>query len=327
MRQSILGLIITVAFSLSVVFSLPANLRAQSGRVVLWNKLGSVDEIENSEIGVGGTVAGGGFTTGLFGNAYLADFDEDNLVTFPKDVIPVYEGTIEFWAKLSGFPDTLGPGGGVPSFCNYHELPDPAANPRYGICLVGNDGLGNGGLCGVVGIYFSTGTGAAAINTYEEVLGTDWRDTWHHYALVWDSDGIAGISGEPEVAVFLDGELNSGHWDTGPGAYFEPPTNGVLGLIEIWEGYGNYGSAAMDNLIIWDYARTDFSNRFTECPFAVSGYIEVRGVGIPGAKVTLTQKGKGGRQITFTDDFGWYEFGSVNPKRKSKIEIIVPEFQ
>lgn len=57
--------------------------------LVMWNKLGSQSEVENSEIGPDGTITGGGFTNGVFGAAYLAEYNQNGLVTFPATVVPV----------------------------------------------------------------------------------------------------------------------------------------------------------------------------------------------------------------------------------------------
>ena len=82
------------------------------GACVLWNRLGSQTEVENSEVGPDGSYLGGGFTEGVFGDAFIANYNEDNKVRFPKEVIFESAGTIEFWAKLTGFPSGLGWNGG-----------------------------------------------------------------------------------------------------------------------------------------------------------------------------------------------------------------------
>jgi hypothetical protein len=229
--------------------------------LVLWNKLGSQTEVENSEVGLNGTFGGGSFVEGYFGNAYIADYTQDFLVNFPKEVIPIDAGTIEFWGKLIGFPDSMGGPGEKPYFL--------VINDGYSAFQIGfncNDGGANGGLCGVVGHGFMTGTGYFSNWgwEYEDVLGSGQQEEWHHYALVWNKNGISGVSdGTKKVAVFLDGQLNSGRWHDyhGGGSEFVPLTSGQLGLSK---NIGSQGSTAIDNLKIWNYDKTDFSDRFTE---------------------------------------------------------------
>ncbi len=60
---------------------IPVMTFAETNGLVFWNRLGSQAEIESSEIGLNGTVIGGGFTNGMFGSAYVARYDEDMLVS------------------------------------------------------------------------------------------------------------------------------------------------------------------------------------------------------------------------------------------------------
>jgi probable HAF family extracellular repeat protein len=239
--------------------------------LVLWNTLGSQREIEHSAVGPDGTIAGGGFTEGKYGNAYLADHTENWLVAFPKEAIPTYAGTIEFWARLTGYPSSLGDGGGRPVF---FEIYDGYAGAVMG--LTGNNGAGGGGLTGYIGHGFHCATGGVGCCTYEQVLGPSRVEDWHHYALVWDDNGLPGVAGATKkVAVFLDGQPNSTRWHDyyGTNSEFVPITGDELRLVS------NYaisqGEVAMDNLIIWDRAVTDFSHRFDESPVQQVGWLEV----------------------------------------------------
>jgi hypothetical protein len=190
------------ALALTLLLAMLGTTIAQGpvpGGLVLWNKLGSQAEIENSQVGLDGTFGGGGFVEGMFGNAYSANHDQDLLVTFPKEVVPIDAGTIEFWAKLTGFPDHM----------EWWRKP-------YFVCIGdgyswfeigfnGNDGGGSGGLVGRVGHGFMTGTGTYRGNwTYQEILGVGQVEDWHHYALVWHKDGVPGVAGgTKKVVVFL----------------------------------------------------------------------------------------------------------------------------
>jgi hypothetical protein len=232
----------------------------ETSMLLLWNKLGSSAEIESSAVGLDGTFGGGGSVPGVFGNALLVNHAQESLVSFPKEVLLTDAGTVEFWAKLSGFPADIG-WEGHPDFFIIHDH-----QSTFSIGLNGNNGAGSGGLTGGAGINNSTGTGSYGSYTYEQVLGTGEADDWHHYALVWDKTGIAGVAdGSQTVAVFLDGEQESGRWQYFGNSAFEPLAAGELVLVD-FQKWGAGETVAMDNLITWGFAKTDFSDRFTEEP-------------------------------------------------------------
>jgi hypothetical protein len=256
---------LTIALVLCVIatMSIGQFAHAQPEGLVLWNKLGSQTEVENSEIGLDGTFSGGGFGPGKFGNAYVVDVTGSPLVTFPGGVVPPYRGVIEFWAKLIDLPSAI-PWGAHPTFASI-IIPNVT---NFNIGLNSNDGTGNGGLTAVAGGWFTTGTGSYGSWTYEQVLGVGQAGDWHHYALVWNKDGIPGVAdGTKKLAVFLDGELNSGRWHT-PNQNWWPPIGGQLGLVSS-ENPLIRGICAIDNIKIWNYARTNFCDRLAETPVAI----------------------------------------------------------
>ena len=255
-----------------VVVVMTSALYAADPRLVLWNRLGSESEILTSEVGPPGAFSGGSFVPGRFGDAYSATHTEDHLVSFPKESIPRERGTIEFWAKLSGFGPNVPSGLHAPYFVGFDDGPT-----RYEIGFNSNDGASNGGLVGRVGSRltgpcggFTCGTGFFGGFTYAGILGSGEEETWHHYALVWDSNGIAGVAdGTKKILCFLDGELNTGRWFDCPGASFQPLGADTLDMVE---NNFSQGTSATDNIKIWDFAKTDFSDRFVEgvAPFPCS---------------------------------------------------------
>ena len=231
-----------------------AGAGAPQGVLTLWNKLGSQTEIEQSEAGPNGTFLGGSFSPGMFGNGFTADYTQDNLVTFPAEVINLDAGTIEFWAKLTDYPTDL-PWGRYPTFLGIEQPEIPFA---WVIHLNGNDGLGNGGLCAYAG---SAGTGAGTGEygswTYAQVLGAGHEADWHHYALVWDKRGLPGLN--HSFVLYLDGVLNTQRWFERPGW----PTS-IEGTVKLIESWASQGSVTMDNLKMWNFAKNDFADRFQE---------------------------------------------------------------
>ncbi|MBN1583924.1 MAG: hypothetical protein JXA89_24665 [Anaerolineae bacterium] len=295
-------LTLTLAILLFNPSTATADLSPPIDKLVLWNRLGSEAEVLNSQVGPGGTLLGGSFVEGMFGNAFSANYTQDQMVTFPKEVISTNAGAIEFWAKLTDFPSTIN-AGHRPGFFQIND-----GYSGFQLFFDRNNGAGHGGLCGNVGHGFHCGTGAFGSWTYESVLGTGQQEAWHHYALVWDKDGIAGVdNGTRKVAIFLDGQLNCTLWKDYYGSSVEwlPLTSGELGLIYNW---ANYGTVAMDNIKIWNYAKTDFSDRFDEASiFEIS--IDIK-PGSDANNINLKSRAKVAVAILTT---GTFDARSVDP--------------
>ncbi len=264
MQRSILVIVLSLA---AVYLTLPSGI-AQADELVLWNKLGSDIEALNSEIGPGGDLTGGSFMPGVFGGAYVATEAEDYLLTFPADITPAARGTIEYWAKLTDFPIAMsGSGIRLSGITQPPVLPPGVTGIGPDMGLGSNDGCGGGGLFSGVNAatdfvctgIVSASSGSFGSWTYGMVL--DGVEDWHHYAMVWDEDGVPGF--EPwRLVLFLDGELESGRHQDRAGDTFEQVLPGNnLGLLKNFE---SGSSAAIDNIKIWDFAKTDFSDRFDE---------------------------------------------------------------
>ena len=230
--------------------------------LVLWNRLGSESEVKNSRVGPGGKLNGGRFVPGCFGQGIELNMEEQFGVTFPVDIVPTSAGCIEFWAKLVDFPQAL-PWGQKPGLIGMGDKEE--GNRGSILHFNGNDGASNGGLCAGLGGIGSAGTAQYGSWTYARALGTDAVGDWHHYALVWNPAGIPGVAdGTRGVAVFVDGRLNTGSWN---GAAIPPsqlvlPKDGCLGLL--CHQSQSSGRVVFDNLKIWNYAKTDFSDRTNE---------------------------------------------------------------
>ena len=264
MKRSWLYLILVPALMMT---SLAGGALAQSctGDLVLWNRLGSQAQIQNSEIGLDGTYGGGDFVDGVFGQAYQVDYDDpDYMVTFPREAITPFAGCIEFWARIRDLPEQIGVAQARPIFFKLRHL--RADSLSYLAGFNANDGCGNGGLVGQVGIDITTGSGGNGTWTYEQVLGEGQVEAWHHYALVWDEATIAGVDdGTRRIALFLDGQLESGRWREWDHPEFTDILGGQLQILALYDDY-EAGSVAIDNLKIWNYAKTSFYDRFTEGP-------------------------------------------------------------
>ncbi|MDD4872626.1 MAG: cohesin domain-containing protein [Kiritimatiellae bacterium] len=255
-----------------------ASANAPTNGLVFWNKLGSQYEVEHSEVGLSGVVTNGGFTnSGMFGGCYVAGYDQDYGIEFSRDVVPYMVGCVEFWAKLEGCPASISGGGEKPYFL---EMGDGSS--AWTIGFNANNGGSIGGLCGETGPHYYLGTGVYGTWSYESVLGVGQAEAWHHYALVWNKDSIAGVSdGTKKVAIYLDGQLNSTMWlHIGTNDVFIPLTNGAFRLMH---NSLTQGKIYMDNLKIWNYAKTNFADRFEEGVGAESNTVLFTVWGSPGA--------------------------------------------
>ncbi len=229
--------------------------------LVLWNRLGSEGEVQNSRFGPGGRLNGGRFVQGRFGQGIELSMNEQYGVTFPAEVAAGADGCVELWAKLVDFPNAL-VWGARPALISG----DDGQGSQHFIMLNlnGNDGQGHGGLCAVVPGLSATGTGEYGQWTYARALGSDAVGDWHHYAIVWASEGIPGVdNGERRIVAYVDGKLNSAVWHGVTGSTRQTvPANGRFGLLYHQGQQG--GRVIYDNLKVWKYAKTDFSDRNDE---------------------------------------------------------------
>jgi archaellum component FlaG (FlaF/FlaG flagellin family) len=236
-------------------------VRVVGSGLVLWNRLGSADEVLNSEVGPNGSLNAGQFVDSPFGKGIELTMQQQMGVTFPPQIVPGPDGCIEFWAKLTGFSGTIRqPGGSWPGLI---AACDQAGAQHFLLTYCCNDGASNGGIIARVAGLGCAGTGVYGSWTYESALKTNTVNAWHHYALVWASQGVPGVdNGLRKAAVYVDGKLNSGYWGGGTGSQLAVPTNGLFGLLS-HQGTPS-GSVVFDNIKIWSYAKTDFSDRLIE---------------------------------------------------------------
>lgn len=224
--------------------------------LVLWNRLDSEEDVAQSVVGPGGRRTGGRFVEGRFGKGLELSMQEPFGVTFPVEALTTSAGCLEFWAELNGFPSEL-PTGASPGLIGWAP---PGQDDGFVLFFSANDGNANGGLC-VRSSFGYLGTGSYGSWTYANAIGGGKIGDWHHYAMVWDNGGIRGVAdGTRRVATFVDGKLNASHGSFGTGDRFlDVPPASRLGLLN-HQGLVN-GRIVFDNLKIWNYAKTDFSDR------------------------------------------------------------------
>lgn len=234
-------------------------LSAQANQIVLWNKLGSEKEILNSEIGLNGNIVGGNFTyePGQFGNGFVRQSTGDQYVTFsfspPTSNQLMERGTVELWIA-SKVPAPVPYDYGVFGLVNAPY--GPSMGPD-GIMLFWGDGVTGRGLMGNIHIdngstQFFTQWEA---NQFVAVPGVPF-----HVAMTWDVDGIDDST--DTLRVYRDGALIGNSTETweAAGHQFSPI---MLGWSPDSEGFNKF---ITDNIVVRDYAKSNFDDRFIEVP-------------------------------------------------------------
>ena len=221
----------------------------------------SPESISRPAAGPAGTFLGGEFVPGKVGNALRSPGDVPVAeVDLPRGMMQP-RGTIEFWAKIEEPPAFYGDRGNPLFFGLWlFDYPDDPGlcSTHLGWCA--NNGMGMAGLCGMVYHRAMATDPTMRTNTYGPVLGDP--AAWHHYALVWDSEGLPfakASDGTPAVATLvLDGRIlqTFGRNELARG-------KGLLRLLELqgklafpvpaarWSNPGNHVPFLIDEFKIW----------------------------------------------------------------------------
>lgn len=262
--------------------------------VVFWNKLGSEEEILNSEIGPGiqqtsykmedweeARIIPGRFGNGLFINHDTNEgWSDDGANFFAIDLdqtsLTLAQGTIEFWFKFLY-------NSGTHNHAYFFQTADEFTNHFWdgypwdfsGGYSIQFAGSWNGWDYGEYGKRFGFYAGNSSANNY--ITTPDFSaapggaldfetGTFMHFAFVWNANGIDDTA--DTMRIYVDGK----EW-----ADSQAPlqTTGdlrrflYLGSMpnkDPWDTYYNGVKGVTDNLIIRDDAITDFSHRFNEDP-------------------------------------------------------------
>lgn len=135
--------------------------------------------------------------------------------------------------------------------------------PACKIDLVSNDGGGNSGFAtcswfaGIANI-----RGMRGLNYGDLFTPQSWRD-WHHFALVWNKDGISDIQGNPSVALIVDGkQIPNTVFNPCPVELLRMPSKTAYVLSFTYDpasspAHNTKSPFLIDDFKIWDYAKTD----------------------------------------------------------------------
>jgi hypothetical protein len=249
--------------------------------LILWSTLNSLESITNPLVGPAGICSnynpiynqGSGFGGGVPGTAHYYSYEDQTCVSpfcyFPNTVVPANSGCIEFWAALNFNYGANIATGGAPTF---FSIQDGAS--CWGLNFNQNDGGGGGGLCAFAGgmtnspghfghtatyPYTTTATYASVINDANGQNATWASYIFHHYALIWDMNGVPGTANS-RLQVYVDGvPAVSGYYQQPD--VLNAPTNGNFYIFPNYIG-GSLECVYMVNLKIWNYSKTNFADRF-----------------------------------------------------------------
>lgn len=213
---------------------------------VLWNRLGSEEQVATGEIGPDGTIVGAVnfdhhvmFGKGITPNTGYAGSGVD----FPTTVLHPERGTVEMWAKF--YHDPLAYSHGVYGLVNAsHWEHNPLSFDWY------NERYTRGRLQFVM--QFNGNGLVLRFAPFEPELGEP-----VHLAIVWDRSGIDGS--DDRMRIYVDGAMvatgQEDSWGTSN-------ASGHFRVATTWDGSFDTDRYSVENLKVWDFARTDFSDRF-----------------------------------------------------------------
>lgn len=229
-------------------------------KLVLWNKLGSEEEVRHSEVGPNGEIVGEVlFELGQHGNGFRSAQRTgdpnipDNFIRFPLSGLGP-QGTIEIWYHPDWNDWRVGY---VVSLFEYGIKNNLVVSASF------NDWQ-NRGAAGVRDNDPNHGAG--------EYIYPSSDPRWHterpmHFAVTWDA------SADKKVTVYLDGEAAGSNYSHSGTPVFlwsfdETPYLYVGSRMTAGDWYRHNWEpnidGVIDNIKVWDYAKTDFSDRFDE---------------------------------------------------------------
>ena len=264
----------------TLVLDMLPSAAGERGNVMLWNRLGSEQEVSHSEIGPDGMIVGTqhAFEPAQFGAGYVRKAGGENYVKFPAGILHGLRerGTVSLWI-VPKVPEPVPYQYGMFALIGQSQTGPRAPHGRGNVYLDWGDGVTGQGFFG--GVQFDDVFAQTPDEPTQFIAAVG---TPIHAAICWDIDGIDG--GNETVRVYRDGQVvgtTTTAWNPN-GAVLQDCF--YLGVNPDSQGYNKWIS---DNIIVWDYAKTDFSDRFIESPLSWTPQLELLTVVPPTAGITV----------------------------------------
>lgn len=194
----------------------------------------------SSELGNAVTSTNATFAAGVFGNAIKREQTQaTDKIVFDNPAL-MSQGTVEMWVKAD-----------ATVFDSQHMFNVGDAPSGWLWCYLQN-------YSGAWRFVFMRAGSATdpAIRSGEFPVGV-----WVHVAFVWD---FAGVNGSGDLSrVYQDGVLCTGYTVDQAQSIMDPIATMPFKVAEAWDE-NRFWDGPIDNIKIWDYAKTDFSDRFVE---------------------------------------------------------------
>jgi len=211
-----------------------------NSNLILWNKLGSIDEVEHSVVGPNGTIVGSvnfnntvKFSKGITPNTG----DAGSGVNFPTTVVDPERGCVEMWVKFYYAPVAYSYG--VYGFINVHHW-------THNVMLFS---WHNDRSLLQFSLQFNGTDRHAELTGFNPAL-----DTPIHIACVWDRTGIDETS--EYMRIYVNGgkvAVNDTNNDWGTNN-----TSGSFRVAAPWDEDFSTDRYTVDDIKIWKYAKTTF---------------------------------------------------------------------
>lgn len=169
------------------------------------------------------------------------------VVVLPKGML-ASEGCIEFWANMASGKTEFSTGGDP----NYFTVHTADGDVCGALGFASNDGVGNSGICGFFfGMRTYSNPGYTHMMPYSDVFKGEDYNGWHHYAFTWTRTSLSLYIDGKRVAN-TTGQLNA-EWLAKGDIILAIPLHRTLG-----RSFNNKSAFLMDELKIWNYAKTNF---------------------------------------------------------------------
>jgi len=218
---------------------------------VLWNKLGSVNEVENSEVGPNGEIVGTvNFSNDVKFNKGVTpnDGNAGSGIDFPTTIADPDSGCIELWVEFFEVPVAFQYG--VYGFVNVGHWRPPDGPDNVLVFSWHNDNSM---------LYFSLKFNGTNRALFLENFSPELNEPIH-LACVWNREGINDTG--DYMQIYMNGVLQVS--DSEFNDWGDNNTLGEFRVATPWDADYAVDRYAVDNIKVWDFSKTDFSDRFIE---------------------------------------------------------------